>query len=144
MANSGFSMTYSRLFYHIVWTTKQRLPLITESNEAAIYRVICDKVAELNGIVHAANGMPDHVHLVVTLLPTLALANTIGQFKGSSSFIANRIAGQSQSFAWQKEYGVLSISESHVPVIIRYVEQQKQHHATNKLDARLELTQLAT
>jgi putative transposase len=137
-------MPYSRLYYHIVWTTKNRLPLITEDNEAAIYRVIMDKVIELNGAVHAVNGMPDHVHLVVTLLPNLTLANVIGQLKGRSSYIANRVAGQNDAFAWQKEYGILSISESHLPVIVRYVEQQKQHHAANQLDSRLELSQVNT
>jgi putative transposase len=71
-------MPYSRLYYHIVWTTKNREPLITQVNESAIYRVILDKIIELNGTVHAVNGMPDHVHLVVTLLPNLALANVIG------------------------------------------------------------------
>src|SRR5690349_10093569 len=112
-------MPYSRLFYHIVWTTKQRLPLITESNEAAIYGAIRKKVDDLKGMVHAADGMQDHVHLVVTLMPDVALSHIIGQLKGTSSYVANRLAGDTQLFAWQHEYGVLSISESHVPTIVR-------------------------
>src|SRR5437764_12388122 len=108
-------MPYSRLFYHVIWTTKQRSPLITEQNEAAIYHAIREKIIELDGMVYATNGMPDLVHLVVSLSPAVALGKIIGQLKGSSSYVANRIAGQDEPFAWQQDYGILSVSESHVP-----------------------------
>jgi len=80
-------------------------------------------------MVHAANGMQDHIHIVATLPPALAVANVIGQLKGVSSYIANRLIVGADTFVWQQEYGVLSISESHLPTVIRYVEHQKQHHA---------------
>src|SRR4051812_32681967 len=112
-------MPYYRLFYHFVWATKQRLPLITPSNQAAIYGVIRKKVEELDGIVHAFNGMEDHLHLVVGLPPIQAPAKFIGQIKGSSSYYVSKITGESGAFAWQDEYGVLSLSESHLPVLVR-------------------------
>jgi putative transposase len=136
-------MPYSRLFYHVIWTTKQRIPLINTHNEDAIYRAIREKIVELDGMVYATNGMSDHVHLVVSLSPAVALGKIVGQLKGSSSFVVNRLTGQSETFAWQQDYGILSISESHVPSIVRYVEQQKQHHADGKLDPRLETSHLA-
>ena len=64
-------MSYARLFYHIIWATKRREPLINDENRQAIYPCIVDKVVTLNGFVHALNGMPDHVHLVVTIPATI-------------------------------------------------------------------------
>src|SRR5689334_2074636 len=111
-------MSYYRLFYHIIWTTKQRQPLICDDNETSIYSAIRERVDKLGGMVHAANGMPDHVHLVVTLPPTITIANAVGQIKGSSSFVANRLSPQADPFTWQQEFGVLSVSESHLPTIV--------------------------
>jgi REP-associated tyrosine transposase len=131
-------MPFYRLFYHFVWTTKNRLPLITPDNQEPIYGSIRAKTQELNGIVHALNSMPDHVHLLVTIPPTIALAEFMRQVKGSSSHLASHLPSAQDPFAWQSEYGVLSISESHLPAVVRYVECQQQHHADQSLDQRLE------
>jgi putative transposase len=96
-------MPYYRLFYHIVWSTKNRLPLITQENCTPIYASIKAKVKELGGITHALNGSNNHIHLVVTLPPKIALANFIGQVKGCSSHLASRWNGRYEPFAWQRE-----------------------------------------
>jgi REP-associated tyrosine transposase len=131
-------MPYFRLFYHIVWSIRKRDPLITNLLQEPIHKVIANKVVELHGIVHALNSMPDHVHLVATIPPSLALADLVGQIKGSSSHFANHVEGSPRNFAWQAEYGVTTISESHLPVVVRYVVQQQQHHAANSLNMKLE------
>jgi len=131
-------MSYYRLFYHFAWATKKRQPLITEDNHELIYAAIKAKVEELKGIVHALNGMPDHVHLVVTVPPSLPLTMFIGQVKGSSSHLASHLRNNDIAFAWQTEYGVVSISESHIPLVIRYVSLQQQHHAARTLNRGLE------
>ncbi len=131
-------MAYYRLFYHIVWATKDRLPLITAHNQALIHGAISTKVAGLGGIVHALNSMPDHVHLVATVPPKLALATVIGQIKGVSSYLASRVGGSETPFAWQAEYGVVTIGERSLPTVIRYVRRQQQHHAANTLLPALE------
>jgi hypothetical protein len=66
----------------------------------------------------------------------LALSTFIGQAKGVSSHLVGQLS--SEAFAWQSEYGVLSISESHLPTIVRYVVEQQKNHARNTLDERLE------
>jgi putative transposase len=131
-------MPYSRLFYHFVWATHERLPLITPTNGEHIYRAIHSKAQELRGIVHALNGMPDHIHLVATVPPAVALSAFIGQIKGSASHLAARLPG-AEPFAWQAEYGVLTISERLLPIVVRYVVAQQRHHADNTLDQQLEL-----
>ena len=133
-------MSYARLFYHFVWATKQREALITEHNRPAIFACIVHKVGEFKGYVHALNAMSDHVHLVVMVPPTVSLAQFIGQVKGSSSHLASHLPDTDPrvGFAWQDEYGVLSVSERHLPIVVRYVENQQQHHAANDLNAALE------
>ena len=131
-------MPFSRLFYHVVWATKERLPLINASNREPLYADIHAKVQQLKGIVHALNGMADHVHLVVTVPPNLSLATFIGQVKGRSSHLASRLGNPASAFAWQAEYGVVSVSESHLPIVVRYVQRQHQHHAEKTLNATLE------
>jgi putative transposase len=129
-------MPYTRLFYHVIWATKERMPLITNVNREVIYGAIRAKTAALGGIAHALNGIDDHVHLVATVPPAIALADFVGQVKGRSSREATRATGA--AFAWQSEYGLLSVSESHVPAIVRYVAEQQERHASGKLDERLE------
>jgi REP element-mobilizing transposase RayT len=132
-------MPYYRLYYHFVWTTKNRAPFITTHNQQPIFAVIQDKAAALNSIVRALNGMPDHIHLVASVPPSIKLSDFIRQVKGASSHLA-RTLDEPSDFAWQAEYGVLSISEPHVPTVVRYVENQQKHHADQTLDARLELS----
>jgi putative transposase len=132
-------MPYFRLFYHIIWTTKQRLPLITETNSKAIYGQIVTKTEQLGGILHAVDCMEDHVHLVVTIPPTKSLAMFVGQIKGVSSYVAANLPDADPAFAWQSEYGILSISESHLPYVVDYVKQQQKHHTLKTLDQRLEI-----
>lgn len=131
-------MPYYRLFYHFVWATKKRAPLITETKRESLYAAISAKVKEFKGVVHAINGTVDHVHLLVTLPPTLPLARFIGQVKGSSSHFASRLTKEGEPFAWQDEYGVVSLSESQLPAVVRYVHSQQQHHAANTLNPELE------
>ncbi len=133
-------MPYFRLFYHFVWSTKDRLPLIEGATRTLIYRAIPAKVVELGGILHALGGIEDHIHLVTTLPPKVAPAAAIGQIKGSTShLITHRSTGVGAApFAWQTEYGVLSLSERHLPLVVAYVREQAQRHGANRLNPALE------
>jgi putative transposase len=128
-----------RLFYHFVWATKDRLPLIGGHREV-IYRVINAKVADLKAELRALNGTDDHLHLVVSVPPTVPLSTFIGQVKGASSHAVTHLTGAAsdRSFAWQPDYSVMTVSESHLPFVIAYVLSQQEHHAAKNLDDRFE------
>ena len=130
---SGIIMSYWRLFYHAVWSTKNRLPLIESKWEEDIYGYLWGKATALECIPHAINGMADHIHVVLSIPPKLPIATTIGQLKGASSHRINEIFVGHQSFAWQAEYGVLSLSEKSLSTVVNYVNSQKQHHLANTL-----------
>jgi putative transposase len=131
-------MPYYKLYYHIVWGTKNRELSILHDFEPALYRVMAAKAIDMGGIVHAIGGVEDHVHLAVTVPPKYALAKVIGEIKGNSSHAVNHVIKPGYNFYWQEEYGVLSFGEKSLPAIVRYIKNQKQHHADNTLQQYLE------
>ena len=131
-------MPRTRLFYHFVWTTKHRQPMITERNRAAIHACVLAKAAEYDGVVHAINSVADHVHLLVTLPPAVSLAEFVAKAKGASSHLASRLGSDLTPFSWQGDYGVMTVSEQYLEAVVRYVERQVQHHANRALIPDLE------
>ncbi len=129
-------MPYWRLFYHIVWATENRLPLLTPQIEAVLYPVLVSKSNAQGGRVYAANGMSDHIHIVAAVPPSLALAEFVKNLKGSSSRIIN--TEFQVEFAWQTGYGVFSVSERLLEQAVSYVQRQKEHHQGGTAISRLE------
>ena len=130
-------MPYWRMFYHIVWGTKNRAELISQTWESDLYGYLWGKATALECIPHAIGGMSDHIHVVISIPPKLAVAKTIGLLKGSSSHHIN-INYWNEAFAWQAEYGAFTFSEKALPHIVAYVNNQKKHYAENTLNAQME------
>jgi putative transposase len=127
------------LYYHFVWATHDRLPLITPVREAPLYQFIQRRVDELGGCLHTIGGIEDHVHLVVSIPPSLALSESIKLIKGSSSRYLNvNYANPAAKFKWQQEYGVFSISKRNLNLAVDYAQNQKRHHAEGTTIAALE------
>jgi putative transposase len=131
-------MPYWKLYYHFIWGTKNRLPLIDSDLEPELYRAIAAKAQNLGGFVHAIGGIVDHVHLGVSIPPKLAPAKFIGDVKGNSSHFVNYVIKPDFEFYWQSEYGVVSFGERNLASVVRYIHSQKQHHVEGTLIAALE------
>jgi putative transposase len=133
-------MAYWRLFYHIVWATNNRLPLLVPEIEQAVFRTLWQKCVEVSAQPIAVNGMPDHVHVIAAVPPTLALARFVQVLKGSSSrFVHVEFA---RPFAWQEGYGVFSLSERSLQAAAAYVRNQKAHHQAGTIILRLERAEI--
>jgi putative transposase len=105
-------MPLCHLYYHFVWATNDRLPLITPVREASLYKFIHYKTKEIGGYVYAVDGMTDHLHIIATTPPSLALSEFIRQIKGSSSrYINANFPDFGHKFQWQSEYGAFSVSK---------------------------------
>ena len=131
-------MPYWKLYYHFIWGTKERLPVILPTFESDLYRAIAAKVKELAGITYAIGGIMDHIHLAVSVPPKIAVAKFVGEVKGNSSHYINHIVKPDFEFYWQDEYGVLSFGEKNLPAVVRYIQNQKKHHADGNLIAAME------
>ncbi len=132
-------MPFWRCFYHVVWTTKHRAPIISPEHEAVIFEVIRSKTAELGGEVLAVNGVADHVHVAVTIPPSLAVAVWVKRMKGGSARMVNlNMPDAGDHFSWQDGYGVLTFGAKQLDTVMGYIQRQKEHHAANTLMAYLE------
>ncbi len=131
---------YHRLFYHIVWTTKFREPLITEEIEKFLFRFLENKAKRFGCFIHKCNGTKDHIHLAISIPPAARISDIIGKLKGSSSYFLNKELKITNDFQWQRGYGVFSFSEKNLPTIIKYIENQKEHHRKKSTITKLEIT----
>jgi putative transposase len=131
---------YWQLFYHIVWSTKDRASLLTPEVEPIIYGFLRGKAIGLGATLFALNGIADHVHMVVAVPPSIAVAKFIGQVKAVASTKFNKSGQSATPFFWQGEYGVFSFDGKRLPNYVAYVERQKEHHAQGTAIPILERT----
>jgi len=132
--------TLTNLLYHVVFSTKLRVPLITESLEAELYRYMGGIIRGEGGILLEIGGMSDHVHLLVKLKPTVAVADMLRVLKANSSKWVNEEKWHLQKFGWQDGYAAFTVSQSQVLQVRRYIRNQKHH--PHKADFQSELKAL--
>ena len=121
-------LPFWRLYYHFVWTTKDREPIIDPQWEPLLYDAIISKCEEFGAEVYALGGIEDHVHLAVSVPPKVALSTFIGDVKGFSSSFINDNLSLPYDFYWQDKYGVTSFGHKMLDNVIEYVNNQKEHH----------------
>jgi len=131
-------MPYWQLFYHLVWSTKNRHPLLTATVEKHIYGFLTSKAVGLKGVVYAIGGTVDHVHMVMAIPPAISVAKFVGQVKGVASARFNQSGISDVRFEWQDEYGAFSFDAKRLPNYIAYVKRQKEHHVEGTIIPILE------
>ncbi|MCI0645200.1 MAG: IS200/IS605 family transposase [Chloroflexi bacterium] len=131
-------MPFWRTYYHLVWATKNREPLIQPAIERRLFSYLVNKANELEVRVYAINGWVDHVHLVVSIPPKHAVAYVVKRLKGASAFDLNQPGGLGGEFQWQRGYGVLTLGERQRPQAEAYVRNQKEHHGRQTTNSWLE------
>ena len=127
-----------RLYYHFVWSTKDRSHIINRSFEARLHAAIAAKARDMGAIVHAVGGIEDHVHLAASVPPKVSVSKFIGQVKGNSSHFVNHVVKPGYPFSWQGEYGVESFSEKGLPFIVRYIKNQRSRHENEEIQPGFE------
>ena len=131
-------MPYWQLFYHVIFATQQRASLLTPGRRTEACRLMSHKAQTMGCVAHAVHAQPDHVHLVLSIPPSMAVAFAIGQIKGSSSHALAASSPPETDFAWQRDYGVLSFGPRHLRDVMAYVNDQDRRHATQDLWPELE------
>ena len=137
--DEGGYMPHSRLYYHIIWGTKNREPTITSKIEPLLFDFIRSKAIGLGGYVYALNGTADHVHLVAHIPRTITVSQYVGKIKGSSSTRLNKSVVGEDQFYLQSGYSIFTITEFMVPKLTKYVDKQKYHHAAGSIKSWFEL-----
>jgi putative transposase len=120
--------TLTNLLYHIVFSTKDREPLIRTAFRDELEKYIAGIVRNEGGILLGIGGMPDHLHVVVKFKPDRSIAEMLRLIKANSSKWVNEKHGEPGRFAWQSGYGAFSVSQSQLDGVLAYVGNQEAHH----------------
>jgi REP element-mobilizing transposase RayT len=122
------AQTLTRLLVHIVFSTKDRVPLIAPELEPKLFRYLGGICRNLESPLLACGGTADHVHLLVSQSKNIALAPLVMTVKKETSkWLKSQPEGNSR-FKWQEGYGGFTIGESGVRTLERYLAGQKEHH----------------
>ncbi len=134
--------TYTNLLYHIIFSTKQRRPLIGAALRDELYRYMGGIIRGEGGSLLEVGGMPDHMHLLAKLKPTTSISDLLRRLKANSSRWANAEKLRLRKLGWQDGYAAFTVSQSQVPRLVAYIRGQENHHRV--ADFKTELVLLLT
>jgi REP element-mobilizing transposase RayT len=120
--------SYTQLLYHLVFSTKQREPLLVPSVLPRLCEYLGGAVRGEGGTALIVNGMPDHIHILARVRQDVALSNVLRAIKANSSGWVHDTFPDLGGFAWQAGYGAFTVSASQAPKVRRYIETQQEHH----------------
>ena len=121
-------MAYVRIWVHCVWGTKRKIPFLTKENKWKIIEHVKDNSKLKNIYIDHINGHIDHLHCLVSLNADQSIAKVMQLIKGESSFWINKNKFVDDKFEWADEYYAVSVSESQVGRVRKYIKNQEEHH----------------
>ena len=122
------SRTFTNLMTHLVFSTKDREPLIVPELKRELYAYLGGLTRELKGKSYGINGTSDHVHILISLPPVVSISEALRFIKSNSSGWVHDKWPRRRSFSWQLGYGAFSVSKSNVPGVLKYIRNQETHH----------------
>ena len=123
------SSTWRRLYVHLIWGTKHRLPAIDPLREVLVGRMFQEKARRQYCEMLAFGAVENHVHLLVSLHTTASVAKLVRAMKSSTTSEIERVDPRDPPFAWQSGYAALSVEPNEAAVLRAYIERQKEHHS---------------
>ena len=123
-------MSYVQLIYHAVIRTKKSEPTLSLEYSDELYRYIWGIIKNKNSMLYRINGMEEHIHILFSLHPTIALSDFMRDLKVETSKMLKRTAGFEQFTAWGEGYAALTYSLKDKDSIIHYIKEQREHHKT--------------
>ena len=119
------AQSFTCVYLHIVFSTKERLPLIPRAEQERVWSYVGGilKNHEMKGL--AIGGMEDHIHLLVSLSSEMSTARVVNLIKSNSS---KWLRDKNRDFAWQKGYAAFSVSASALDSVAKYINTQPEHH----------------
>jgi len=122
--------TFTKIYYHIVFSTKGREQLISPQIEDELYKYITGIISSEEGFVYAIGGTSDHLHILCSFSCKKSISEMLQRIKGHSSKWMNSKQGNGKLFKWQSGYGLFTVSHSQIDQVKKYVANQHIHHKT--------------
>jgi REP element-mobilizing transposase RayT len=118
----------ARIYLHLVFSTKDRIPIINDQIRDPLHRYMATVLKNLGCHANLINSVEDHIHVLFELGRTVAVSNVVEDIKKSSSkWIKTQPTGAAD-FAWQNGYGCFSVSHSNLKPVKDYIAGQREHH----------------
>jgi len=127
-------MSYVKIWIHAVWTVKKRQPVLNQNVRQVVFEHIYQNALEKGILIEVVGGHNNHVHCLFRLRNDQTLENVMQLLKGESSFWFNKNKISMNALKWQKEYFAVSVSESQVDVVKKYIRNQEEHHKKKTWD----------
>ena len=121
-------MPFVKIWIHAVWATKSRNKILDKELRPTLFDHIHQNALKKDIFMEVVNGHLDHVHCLFRLKNDQNISKVMQFIKGESSFWANRMGGLKSKLEWQDEYFAVSISESQVNAVKKYIQNQEEHH----------------
>ena len=121
-------MSYVSSYYHCVFSTKERWPLIGTALQERLWPYLGGIARQNEMKALEIGGVADHVHMLLSLPSTLSVAKGMQLIKGGSSKWVHESFPEHSPFGWQVKYGAFSVSVSQLDKAIQYIRGQPEHH----------------
>jgi REP element-mobilizing transposase RayT len=122
--------TYTALFYHVVFSTKNRAPMIRRDIEERVWEYVGGIARHYNMTAVQVGGIEDHLHVLVMAPATLSPSEIAKRIKSDSSKWIHEEFPDLHGFGWQDGYGAFTVSKANVPSVVGYIQNQRAHHRT--------------
>ena len=129
--------TYTKLYYHLVFSTKHRKPSITSALEPDLHKYIAGIIRNIEGSSIEINGMADHIHILTIIPPKISISDALRSIKAGSSKWIHETIPNATAFAWQDGYAAFTVSASQVEAVRSYIRNQKSHHQSSDYKTEL-------
>ena len=126
--NNSMANTYTQLYIHYIFAVQNRLSLIQDKWQIQLYKYMNGIVDQQGHKLFAINGMPDHIHILVSMNPKQSPSDLMYNLKRSTSLWINENKLVVGKFSWQEGFGAFSYGKSQIPEIVKYIENQQNHH----------------
>ena len=120
--------TYTQIHIQMVFAVQNRQSMILESWRERLYKYMIAIIQNTRHKVLAIGGTADHVHILIGMRPSQSLSDLMQNVKGCSSKWINENRLANGWFSWQEGYGAFSYAKDDLPNVIRYIENQAEHH----------------
>jgi len=122
-------MSFVKIWVHLVFATKNREPYLKKEFRNSVFKHIAENCLKKEIFLKEINGHKDHIHCLISLGKDQTISKVSQLIKGESSFWINQNNLTSDKFSWQDDYFAVSIGESQVDTVVKYIRNQEAHHS---------------
>ncbi len=126
--------TYTRLLYHLVWSVKNREPLLNASLQEPLHQSMQLVVQKDGGKLYAIGNVADHIHLLVEYTTRMSTVNLVQNLKTTTTHLIKSLDKKLAGFSWQEGYGVFSVGKPAQKIVTNYVMNQESHHRSKTFE----------